>query len=65
MSRLSSASAVSARLRRRLDLDWAAGIGAQVTGSGEALLRSMTGRVSVVFDELDGPGVRRFLRNRE
>jgi uncharacterized protein (TIGR03083 family) len=40
---------------RATDVDWAHGSGAEVTGSGEALLMAMTGRLSVV-GELDGPG---------
>lgn len=38
------------------DLDWSTGEGPQVTGPGEALLMSMTGRPQAL-DELDGPGV--------
>ncbi len=38
------------------DLDWSTGDGPQVTGPGEALLMSMTGRPHAL-DELDGPGV--------
>lgn len=43
------------------DLDWSAGRGAQVTGSGEALLLAMTGRAAAVVDDLAGPGVPRLL----
>jgi uncharacterized protein (TIGR03083 family) len=41
---------------RATDVDWTHGSGAEVTGSGEALLMAMTGRPSIV-DELDGPGL--------
>lgn len=37
------------------DLDWAAGAGPEVTGSGEALLMAIAGR-NAAIDELDGPG---------
>ncbi|KAA0110817.1 maleylpyruvate isomerase family mycothiol-dependent enzyme [Mycolicibacterium sp. P1-5] len=40
---------------RATDVDWAHGEGAEVTGTGEALLMAMTGRPSVLV-ELDGPG---------
>lgn len=39
------------------DMDWAVGRGPEVCASGEALLLAMTGRVSSVRAELDGPGV--------
>lgn len=39
------------------DMDWAAGRGPEVHGSGEALLLVMTGRVDAVRDELTGAGV--------
>jgi uncharacterized protein (TIGR03083 family) len=39
------------------DLDWSAGQGPEVLGSGEALLLAMTGRAATVVDELDGDGV--------
>lgn len=41
------------------DMDWAAGHGPEVHGSGEALLLVMTGRVEAVRDELTGAGVAR------
>jgi len=40
---------------RATDVDWTHGDGAEVTGTGEALLMAMTGRPSVI-NELDGPG---------
>jgi uncharacterized protein (TIGR03083 family) len=40
---------------RATDVDWTHGAGAEVTGTGEALLMAMTGR-RVAVDELDGPG---------
>lgn len=39
------------------DMDWSAGRGPQVRGTGEALLLAMTGRLASVVNELDGPGV--------
>lgn len=36
------------------DLDWSAGDGLEVRGSGEALLLAMTGRAASVVAELDG-----------
>lgn len=39
------------------DLDWSAGRGPEVCGSGEALLLAMTGRTAAVAGELDGAGV--------
>lgn len=39
------------------DLDWSAGSGPEVHGSGEALLLAMTGRVDAVAAELEGPGL--------
>jgi uncharacterized protein (TIGR03083 family) len=39
------------------DMDWSAGRGLQVRGSGEALLLAMTGRCTAVVDELAGPGM--------
>lgn len=39
------------------DVDWSAGRGPEVHGSGEALLLAMTGRVAAVRDELDGEGL--------
>ncbi|MCX5044877.1 maleylpyruvate isomerase family mycothiol-dependent enzyme [Aldersonia sp. NBC_00410] len=39
------------------DMDWSAGRGPEVRGTGEALLLTMTGRSSTVADELDGRGV--------
>ncbi|MHA3024542.1 maleylpyruvate isomerase family mycothiol-dependent enzyme [Mycobacterium sp. BMJ-28] len=39
------------------DLDWAAGRGAQVRGTAEALLLAMTGRAAQVSGELAGDGV--------
>lgn len=41
------------------DMDWSAGRGAAVRGTGEALLLAMTGRACVDADELAGPGVLR------
>lgn len=41
------------------DIDWAAGRGAEIRGSGEALLLAMTGRIKPVADELTGAGVAR------
>lgn len=38
------------------DMDWSAGHGPEVRGSGEALLLAMTGRAELL-DELDGEGV--------
>lgn len=38
------------------DMDWSAGRGPEVRGSGEALLLAMTGRAELL-DELDGEGV--------
>ncbi|MFH5231448.1 maleylpyruvate isomerase family mycothiol-dependent enzyme [Antrihabitans spumae] len=46
------------------DMEWSAGRGPEVRGSGEALLLAMTGRLRFVADELDGAGVR-VLRARE
>lgn len=46
------------------DLDWAAGTGPEVHGSGEALLLAMTGRAAAVADELDGEGLASILVNR-
>jgi uncharacterized protein (TIGR03083 family) len=40
---------------RATDVDWTHGTGAEVTGTGEALLMAMTGRPSVI-GELVGPG---------
>ncbi|MGV0814397.1 maleylpyruvate isomerase family mycothiol-dependent enzyme [Mycolicibacterium boenickei] len=48
------------------DLDWSAGRGPEVTGTGEALLMAMAGRRDAVAD-LAGPGLPRFaprLRSR-
>ena len=39
------------------DIDWSAGRGPEVHGSGEALLLAMTGRVAAVVGELEGDGV--------
>ena len=39
------------------DMDWSAGHGPEVRGSGEALLLAMTGRVAAVVGELEGDGV--------
>ncbi|WP_280235968.1 maleylpyruvate isomerase family mycothiol-dependent enzyme [Nocardia cyriacigeorgica] len=39
------------------DMDWSAGRGPEVRGSGEALLLAMTGRGAAVVSELDGEGV--------
>lgn len=39
------------------DMDWAAGRGPKVCGTGETLLLTMTGRVSAVVDELEGDGL--------
>lgn len=44
------------------DLDWPAGHGPQVHGSGEALLLVMTGRIGAVADEVAGAGVTRLRR---
>jgi len=41
------------------DTDWSAGRGPEVRGTGEALLLAMTGRLSTVIDELQGPGLQR------
>ncbi|MHC9295763.1 maleylpyruvate isomerase family mycothiol-dependent enzyme [Mycobacterium sp. LTG2003] len=41
------------------DVDWAGGRGAEIRGSGEALLLAMTGRVEAVAGELTGDGVTR------
>lgn len=38
------------------DIDWTHGDGAEVTGTGEALMMAMTGRPAAL-DELHGPGV--------
>jgi uncharacterized protein (TIGR03083 family) len=38
------------------DLDWSAGDGPEVQGTGEAILMTTTGRAGVI-DELSGPGV--------
>jgi uncharacterized protein (TIGR03083 family) len=40
---------------RATDIDWTHGTGAEVTGTGEALLMAMTGR-RIAVDELEGPG---------
>jgi uncharacterized protein (TIGR03083 family) len=45
------------------DVGWSAGRGEHVTGSGEALLLAMTGRVTAVLDDLTGPGVARLLQS--
>jgi uncharacterized protein (TIGR03083 family) len=45
------------------DVGWSAGRGKHVTGSGEALLLAMTGRVTAVLDDLTGPGVARLLQS--
>ncbi|WP_454199288.1 maleylpyruvate isomerase family mycothiol-dependent enzyme [Nocardia sp. Marseille-Q1738] len=42
---------------RATDMNWSAGHGPEVRGSGEALLLAMTGRVATVIGELDGEGV--------
>jgi len=39
------------------DMNWSAGRGPEVRGSGEALLLAMTGRAAHLTDELDGDGV--------
>ena len=39
------------------DMEWSAGHGPEVHGSGEALLLAMTGRVAAVVGDLDGDGV--------
>jgi uncharacterized protein (TIGR03083 family) len=39
------------------DMDWSAGRGPEVRGTGEALLLAMTGRSATVVDELDGDGL--------
>lgn len=44
------------------DLDWSAGRGEQVRGSGEALLLAMTGRAPAVVDDLSGPGLEILLK---
>lgn len=41
------------------DMDWSAGRGPEVRGTGEALLLAMTGRLSSVIDELEGHGLQR------
>ncbi|MGV9797743.1 maleylpyruvate isomerase family mycothiol-dependent enzyme [Mycobacterium sp. NPDC003449] len=41
------------------DLDWAAGRGPEIRGSGEALLMAMTGRSVAVADDLTGEGMAR------
>jgi uncharacterized protein (TIGR03083 family) len=43
------------------DLDWAAGSGPEVSGTGEALLMAMAGRPAAIAD-LGGPGVATFAR---
>ncbi|BBY64723.1 hypothetical protein MHEL_29660 [Mycolicibacterium helvum] len=45
------------------DMDWCAGQGPEVRGTGEALLLAMTGRHSAVASELDGRGAH-LLRKR-
>lgn len=40
---------------RAVDVDWATGRGAEITGPGEALMMAMAGR-SAALGELDGPG---------
>jgi uncharacterized protein (TIGR03083 family) len=45
------------------DVGWSAGRGEDVTGSGEALLLAMTGRVAAVVDDLTGPGVDRLVQS--
>jgi uncharacterized protein (TIGR03083 family) len=45
------------------DMDWSVGNGAEVRGSGEALLMAINGRASAVV-ELDGPGAS-LLANRQ
>jgi hypothetical protein len=44
------------------DVDWSAGQGAEIRGTGEALLLAMTGRRSVAADELTGPGLLELLQ---
>jgi uncharacterized protein (TIGR03083 family) len=39
------------------DMNWSAGRGREVHGSGEALLLAMTGRAAHLVDELDGDGI--------
>lgn len=39
------------------DMEWTAGRGPEVRGTGEALLLAMTGRRAAVVDELHGPGM--------
>ena len=46
------------------DVDWAGGRGAEIRGSGEALLPAMTGRIAAVADELTGEGVARLQLER-
>lgn len=46
------------------DVDWAGGHGAEIRGSGEALLLAMTGRIAAVADELTGDGVALLQRER-
>lgn len=41
------------------DMDWAAGRGVELRGSGEALLLAMTGRIGAVAGELTGDGLAR------
>jgi len=41
---------------RATDIDWEHGSGPEVTGPGEALLMTMTGRPAAVAD-LSGPGL--------
>jgi uncharacterized protein (TIGR03083 family) len=43
------------------DLDWTAGSGPEVSGTGEALLMAMAGRPAAIAD-LEGPGVAQFAR---
>jgi uncharacterized protein (TIGR03083 family) len=39
------------------DMNWSAGRGPQIRGTGEALLLAMTGRIAAVTGEIDGDGV--------
>jgi hypothetical protein len=39
------------------DMDWTAGDGPEVRGSGEALLLVMAGRLEAVLSELTGAGL--------
>jgi hypothetical protein len=42
------------------DVEWSAGRGLAVRGTGEALLLAMTGRATKISDELEGEGAARW-----